>query len=117
VVPQDELDGLPTGRTQVGDRELKMAQQLIDSLAADWDPDRYHDTYREQVLQLIEKKAEGQEIVAPTEPEKPAPVIDLMAALEASLAAAKEGRKATAEDVAEDGEKAKAKPRKKAKAG
>lgn len=112
VVPQDELEGLPTGRTQVGDRELKMAQQLIDSLAAEWEPDKYRDTYREQVLDLIEKKAEGKEIVAPAEPEKPAPVIDLMAALEASLAAAKEGRKATAEDVSEDGEK----PKKKATA-
>jgi len=109
VVPQDELEGLPTGRTKVDDRELKMAKQLIDSLADEWDPDKYHDTYREQVLELIEKKAEGKEIVAPVEPEKPAPVIDLMAALEASLAAAKgDGKKKADEDG--DGSK----PRKKA---
>lgn len=114
VVPQEELEGLPAGRTKVGERELKMAQQLIDSLAADWEPDKYRDTYREQVLELIEKKAEGKEIVAPAEPERPAPVIDLMAALEASLAAAKEGRKATADDISEDGEKPKKKTAKKA---
>jgi DNA end-binding protein Ku len=89
VVPQDELEGLPTGRVKVSDRELKMAKQLIDSLAGEFDPEKYQDTYREQVLDLIEKKAEGQEIVAPAAPERPAPVIDLMAALEASLAAAK----------------------------
>ena len=113
VVSQDELEGLPTGRTKVDDRELKMAKQLIDSLADEWDPDKYHDTYREQVLELIEKKAEGKEIVAPAEPEKPAPVIDLMAALEASLAAAKgDGtkKKEAAADEGGDGPK----PRKKA---
>jgi DNA end-binding protein Ku len=111
VVPQDELEGLPTGRTKVDDRELKMAQQLIESLADEWDPDKYHDTYREQVLELIEKKAEGKEIVAPVEPEKPAPVIDLMAALEASLAAARgDGKKKAAAEEDGDGSK----PRKKA---
>lgn len=112
VVPQDELEGLPTGRTQVGDRELKMAHQLIDSLAAEWEPDKYHDTYREQVLELVEKKAEGKEIVAPVEPEKPAPVIDLMAALEASLAAAKGEATEKAAGAEEDGDGSK--PRKKA---
>ena len=101
VVPQDDLEGLPTGRTKVNDRELKMAQQLIDSLATEFDPDKYKDTYREQVLELIEKKAAGQEIVAPAAPERPAPVIDLMAALEASLAAAKEGRKPSDADAAD----------------
>jgi DNA end-binding protein Ku len=98
VVPQEDLEGLPTGRTKVSDRELKMANQLIDSLAGDFDPEKYKDTYREQVLDLIEKKAEGQEIVAPAAPERPAPVVDLMAALEASLAAAKGGRTASADE-------------------
>ena len=66
-----------------------MAQQLIDSLSSDFEPDRYNDTYREKVLDLIERKAEGKEVVVNAEPERPAPVIDLMAALEASLKAAK----------------------------
>lgn len=109
VVPQEELGDLPDRRTDVSDRELKMAQQLIDSLSAEWDPEQYRDNYREKVLELIEKKAEGQEIVAPPEVEKPAPVIDLMAALEASLAAAKKG----GGDGAAKGED-KAKPKKKA---
>ena len=71
-------------------REIDMASQLVESLSADFDPGRYHDEHREKVLELIEAKAEGQEIVAPEEPEAPAAVVDLMAALEASLAAAKE---------------------------
>ena len=89
VVAQDELEGLPNKKQSASDRELKMAEQLIASLATDWDPSKYHDTYREKVLDLIEKKAEGKEIVAPEEPSRPAPVVDLMAALEASLKAAK----------------------------
>ncbi len=89
VVGQDELDGLPGPSEGVSDRELKMASQLIDSLSTDFDPSRYEDTYREKVLELIERKAEGQEIVAPTETKTSTPVVDLMAALEASLAAAK----------------------------
>lgn len=97
VVPQDELEGLPgpDKSAQVSDRELKMAQQLIDSLSTDFDPTKYHDTYREQVLDLVERKAEGQEIVAQPAAERPTPVVDLMAALEASLAAAKGKQKAS----------------------
>ena len=89
VVPQDELDGLPGPSENVSERELAMATQLIDSLSTAFDPGRYEDTYREKVLELIEKKAEGQEIVAPPEVKTAQPVVDLMAALEASLAAAK----------------------------
>jgi DNA end-binding protein Ku len=65
-----------------------MARQLIDSLTADFDPSRYHDTYREAVLDMIERKADGQEIVVQPA-EEPEKVPDLMAALEASLANAK----------------------------
>ena len=64
-----------------------MAQQLIESLTADFEPEKYHDEYRERVLELIEAKAAGEEIkVQPAE--EPAKVPDLMAALEQSLAAA-----------------------------
>ena len=98
VVSQKELDGLPGSKQGASDRELRMAQQLIDSLATDWNPDAYRDTYRERVLDLIEQKAEGKEIVAQPEAERPAPVVDLMAALEASLAAAKGGSKSAAKD-------------------
>ncbi len=90
VVSPDALDELPAvDEVQAGEREVEMARQLIDSLATDFDPSRYRDTYRDRVLELIEAKAEGQEIsIAPAE-EEPAAVPDLMAALEASIASAK----------------------------
>jgi DNA end-binding protein Ku len=91
VVDPDELDGVPHD-VDVSDRELKIARQLIESLATDFEPDRYRDEYRERVLDLIEKKAEGQEIVLQPQTEEPAQVVDLMAALEASLAAVKDAK-------------------------
>jgi DNA end-binding protein Ku len=88
VVPTDELDDLPDARKlKVSDRELKMAQQLIDSLSSEFDPTRYRDEYRDKVLELIERKAQGEEITVQPEAPKPEKVPDLMAALEASLAA------------------------------
>ena len=81
----DELDGL--GEAQASDRELKMAQQLISSLAAKFEPSKYTDQYREQVLALIERKAAGEEIAVQPQAPESAAAPDLMAALEASLAA------------------------------
>jgi DNA end-binding protein Ku len=93
VVPVEEVEGLPVKKSGVSDREVKMAAQIIESLTREWDPKRYTDTYREQVLDFIEKKAAGEEVVVEEEPERPQ-AVDLMAALEASLAAAKkEGKK------------------------
>src|SRR3954454_20881768 len=69
-------------------RELEMAKRLIDSLTSDFEPDKYRDEYREELLDLLERKAEGKEVVsAPTEEPKPTKAPDLMAALEESLAA------------------------------
>jgi DNA end-binding protein Ku len=68
------------------ERELDMARQLVTSLAGQFDPEKYRDEYREEVLALIDRKAAGEEIVAPVTVEEPAKVLDLMAALEASLA-------------------------------
>ena len=77
----------------VTDRELAMAEQLIDSLSAPFEPDRFHDSYREELLDLIHAKSDGVEIVsAPLEAPSDDTVIDLMAALEASVSAAKEAR-------------------------
>src|SRR4051794_22190627 len=91
VVPSDDIEDLPDGKElKATDRELKMAQQLIDSLSSEFDPTSYHDEYREKVLELIEMKASGQEIAVQPEAPEPARVPDLMAALEASLAAVKE---------------------------
>ena len=68
-----------------------MAQQLIDSLSSDFEPEKYRDEYRDKVLDLIERKAQGEEIAVQPEAPAPAKVPDLMAALEASLAAVKSG--------------------------
>jgi DNA end-binding protein Ku len=69
-------------------RELEMATQLIDSLTSEFDPDKYRDEYREELLDLLQKKAEGKDIVsAPSEDPEPTKAPDLMAALEESLAA------------------------------
>ena len=91
VLPVEEIEGLPVTRSGVSGREVKMATQIVESLAREWDPGRYTDTYREQVLEFIEKKAAGEEVVVEEEPERPQ-AVDLMAALEASLAAAKKGK-------------------------
>ena len=64
-----------------------MAQQLIASLATDFEPSKYHDDYRAKVLDLVERKAQGEEIAIQPEAERPTKVPDLMAALEESLAA------------------------------
>jgi DNA end-binding protein Ku len=90
VIGTSDLDVKTTTETKPSDRELSMARQLVNSLSAGWEPEKYKDDYREKVLALIEAKAEGNELAIPEEPERPAPVVDLMAALEASLARAKE---------------------------
>jgi DNA end-binding protein Ku len=88
VVPSEDIDELPSAKElKASDRELQMAQQLIDSLSSEFDPSRYRDEYRDKVLELIERKASGAEIAVQPEAPQPARVPDLMAALEASLAA------------------------------
>jgi DNA end-binding protein Ku len=86
----DNLDGLDATEPAT-DKELKMARQLIGMQSASFDPADYKDEYRERVMQLIEQKANGEEITAPPAEEEAKPVPDLMAALEASLAAVKSG--------------------------
>jgi len=83
----DELDAV--AEAEASSRELQMAQQLIDSLSSEFDPDQFHDEYREQVLELIERKAAGEQIAIQPQAEEPEAAPDLMAALEASLAAVK----------------------------
>jgi DNA end-binding protein Ku len=100
----DELDGI--AEAAATDRELRMAQQLIESLSMDFDPERFRDEYREQVLELIERKASGEQITVEPAAEEPEEVPDLMAALEASLAAVKS-------DSSDEPPPAPAKPRKK----
>ena len=93
VVDREDIDDLPDAKElKVSDRELKMAEQLIQSLSSEFDPSKYHNEYREKVLELIERKAAGEEIAVQPEAKEPARVPDLMAALEASLAAVKTER-------------------------
>jgi DNA end-binding protein Ku len=78
---------VPDEDVELTDRERTMARQLVESLASEeFLPEKYRDEYREQVLDLIERKAAGEEIVAEPVVEAPAKVLDLVAALEASLA-------------------------------
>src|SRR5437763_4124796 len=90
VVSPDELgeDLVPEDGRKLDKREVDMAKQLIDSLSTDFEPDKYRDEYREELLSLIERKARGEEIVeAVSEEPTPTKAPDLMAALEESLAA------------------------------
>jgi DNA end-binding protein Ku len=91
IVDPARIDDIPTAdEIETSQRELDIAKQLVESLAGDFEPEKYKDTYREAVLEMIEKKASGEEIVITAEPEESAPVPDLMSALKASLDAVRE---------------------------
>jgi DNA end-binding protein Ku len=85
----DDVDNAPAD-VKISDKELAMATQLIDSMTDTWQPEHYTDTYRERVLDLVERKAKGEEIVVEETEETPE-VLDLMAALQASVAASRKG--------------------------
>lgn len=93
VVDPGTLDDIPAAEdVQSTDRELAMARQLVESLSEPFEPERYRDTYRDQILALIERKAAGEIVtVAAPEAEEAGPVPDLMAALKASLDAVRAG--------------------------
>jgi DNA end-binding protein Ku len=113
----DELDAVEDAAAS--DRELQMAEQLINSLSREFDPSKYHDEYRERVIQLIERKAAGEEIAVEPEAEEPAAAPDLMAALEASLAAVRDEDQKPApakKEAASKGRNAPARKRTKTKA-
>ena len=97
VVPSKDIEGIPKrAGTAKSDKEMKLAKQIIDALRADWKPEKYHDTYTEDVRDRSAKKQKGEEItVAEAPADKDADVLDLMAALEESVKKAK-GRKTTA---------------------
>ena len=88
--PSEELDTLPQDASFQG-RELDVAKRLVESLTVPWAPEDYHNTYRARVMELIERKREGQAVVFEAERPK-SNVIDLMAALEASVAKMGGGR-------------------------
>jgi DNA end-binding protein Ku len=99
IVDPDNIDEIQAiADVETTDRELDIAKQLIESLAGPFEPEKYRDEYRDEVLNLIERKAAGEEIaVQPAAEEEAEPVPDLMAALKASLDAVREKDGAPAE--------------------
>ena len=87
ITEPSTIDEIPSAdEVEVTKREIDIAKQLIDSLAGPFEPDKYRDTYRDEVLDLIERKAQGEQIaVQPAAEEQDVPVPDLMSALKASL--------------------------------
>ena len=87
IVPIENIGDVPD-QAKIAERELKAAQQLIDSLTSTFDPAKYADEYRDCIMSLVERKSRGEEIhIQPATPAKTGRAADLMSALEASLAA------------------------------
>jgi DNA end-binding protein Ku len=87
-----KVEGFGAPDVELKDSEVKVAHQLIDALAAEWEPEKFHDDFQENLKKLIQTKLEGGEVAEVEQPKKLAPVVDLMAALKESLAQM-EGRK------------------------
>jgi DNA end-binding protein Ku len=112
VVPAETIPGLEDIEDEVlTEREMTMAISLVESMSGPFEPEKYHDTYREEVLALIERKAEGLELEAPTTTAPSANVVDLMAALEQSVKDAKEARQRHPARAATEQSKKRAKAR------
>lgn len=92
VVSESELEGELPADVELSERELKMAGQLIDMLAGSFEPEKYHDDYRESVMDLVNTKAEGKEYVMPPPVKEEGKVVDIMSALEKSLERAREAQ-------------------------
>jgi DNA end-binding protein Ku len=88
VRPVQEVEGLATTQVPVSPRELEVARELVERLAAPFDPGRYRDSYREALRQLLERKAAGRRVVAPGPEARADRFTDLLQALEASIRAA-----------------------------
>jgi len=94
-----KVEGFGAPDVQLKDAEVKIAHQLIEALAADWDPEKYHDEFQENLKKLIETKLEGGTVAEVEKPKRLAPVVDLMSALKQSLAEM-EGKKKPAASTA-----------------
>jgi DNA end-binding protein Ku len=103
-----KVEGFGAPDVELKDSEVKVAHQLIEALAAKWEPEKFHDDFQENLKKLIQTKLEGGEVAEVEQPKKLAPVVDLMAALKASLVQM-EGRKkpAAPADTASVGKRAK----------
>ena len=99
-VREAEFESLADG-VKFSKAERDVARTLIDTMADDYDPTQYHDEYREALEEVVQAKATGGEVRRPEEPEQKAPVVDLVAALKASVEAAKKSRSQPAKDAKE----------------
>jgi len=106
-----QVEGFGAPDVELKDAEVKVAHQLIEALAAEWDPEKYKDEFQENLKKLIETKLEGGEVAAVEQPKKLAPVVDLMAALKESLAQMEGKKKPAATAPAEPQRAAAAKSR------
>jgi DNA end-binding protein Ku len=96
--PNQELPRIPDD-ADLTDREIKMANVLIDSMESEWDPERFHDTHRQKVESLIEEKSQGKVITATKSASAPK-IVDLMEALQASISANQSSRATPPKKVA-----------------
>jgi DNA end-binding protein Ku len=121
ILPRSEIDDVPSARSKPDAKEVRLAMQIIESLASEWEPKRYHDTYTEEMRELINRKAKGKKIEAPApeEKERTAEVVDLMAALQASLdrgKRAKTAKRSTKTATRSGSSRARSKPAKRVRA-
>ncbi len=109
-----KVEEFRTDATLIKDKELELAKTLIESLAAPFEPEKYKDAYRENLMEMIKAKVEGKELVEAPATERLAPVVDIMEALKMSLAQAKKPVRSSVGTVAQEAEKeeAVAKPKK-----
>jgi DNA end-binding protein Ku len=94
VVPSTAIDSIPNRSGKPRKQEMDLAAQIIDTLASDWEPERYHDTYTEQLRSLVKQRSKHAKAEAPEKAEaeeEPGKVVDLMEALEASVRRARGG--------------------------
>jgi len=95
-----EVEGFGAPDVELKEAEVKVAHQLIDALATEWEPEKFHDTFQDNLKNLIQTKLEGGQIAEVEKPKKLAPVVDLMSALKQSLAQM-EGKKKPAATTSE----------------
>ena len=107
--PSSLTGSLPAGHP-IGGRELAVAKQLIESMGTPWRPDNYRDTYRERVEDLIERKRQGEQIVAEAAPAQDTNVVDLMEALRRSVEGARDRRSGSSRGDAHAGARDKGAP-------
>jgi len=93
VIDKSDIDAIPDRRTKVDKKELALAQQVIDALAGDFEPGKYKDTYTDELRDIIKRRSQGKDVAVEAAPERSENVVDLMAALEASVESTKKGRR------------------------